>query len=125
TLEALGGELNLRALLTMILPMLAWTIGLSGGYTFAVSFISAMCIVGFLLFAFLSVYHGRNIYRGQTCFEASAGQRQYDYGSSENLRQIFGSRWLLAWFCPLMPSPLPGNGVEFQSRFRHEAVKDM
>jgi len=127
TLEALGGELNLRAMLMMILPMLAWTVGLSGGYTFAVSFVSAMCIVGFLLFMFLSVYHGRNIYRGQTCFESGIGERQYDLGLRENLRQVFGQRWALAWLCPLISSPLPGNGVEFQSRFGfgNETVKDM
>jgi palmitoyltransferase len=125
TLEALGGELTPRAILTMILPMLAWTVGLSGGYTFAVSFVSAMCIVGLALFAFLSVYHGRNILRGQTCQEAGAGQRDYDYGPLENMRQIFGHRWVLAWLCPLMSSPLPGNGTEYKSRFLHETVKDM
>jgi palmitoyltransferase len=125
TLEAVGGELSFRAILTMILPLLSWTLGLSGAYTFAVSFVSAMCIVGFLLFAVLFVYHGRNLYHGQTCFEAGNGIHEYDCGPLENLRQVFGRRWYIAWLNPFIVSPLPGNGMEFRPRYRFENVKDM
>lgn len=123
TLEVLGGELSAKAVLTMFLPMLSWTLGLAGAYTFAVSFVSALCIVGLLLFVVLLGYHGRNIYYGQTCYEATNNIREFDLGFRENLRQIFGSRWRIAWISPFIISPLPGNGVEFITRY--EDIKDM
>lgn len=123
TLEVLGGELTAKAVLTMFLPMLSWTLGLAGAYTFAVSFISAICIVGLLLFVVLLVYHGRNVFFGQTCFEATNNIREFDLGVSENFRQIFGRNWHIAWISPFIVSPLPGNGVEFTTR--NENIKDM
>jgi len=123
TLEVLGGELTAKALLTMFLPMLSWTLGLAGAYTFAVSFISAICIVGLLLFVVLLVYHSRNVVYGQTCFEATNSIREFDLGVSENFRQIFGCRWQVAWISPFINSPLPGNGIEFFTR--DENIKDM
>ena len=123
TLEVLGGQLTAKAVLTMFLPMLSWTLGLAGAYTFAVSFISAICIVGFLLFTVLLIYHGRNVFHGQTCFEATNGIREFDLGVRRNLRQIFGNRWHVAWISPFISSPLPGNGVEFSTLY--ENIKDM
>ena len=126
TIDALGGQLSFRAVLTMLLPLLAWTLGMSGAYTFAVSFVSAMCIVGFILFTVLIVYHGRNLCFGQTCAEASMGKREYDLGFKENIRQVLGCRWHLAWLCPFISSPLPGDGLEFRSRYKHhDTIKDM
>jgi len=123
TLEVLGGELTAKAVLTMFLPMLSWTLGLAGAYTFAVSLISAICIVGLLLFIVLLIYHCHNVFYGQTCFEARNNIREFDLGVYGNLHQIFGCRWQIAWISPFISSPLPSDGVEFITR--DENIKDM
>lgn len=123
TFEVLGG-LSWKSILTMILPLLSWTIGLAGTVTFAVSFVSASCIVGFILLTFLCIYHGQNLYLGQTCVERTQGDKTYDIGWRENLKVIFGERWKFAWICPLIASPLEGEGLEFRSRY-YEDVKTM
>lgn len=124
TFEVLGG-FSWKAVLTMILPLLSWTVGLSGSTTFAVSFISAMCIVSEVLFLFLTVYHAQNLYLGQTCVERNTNVRDYNHGWRENVKIIFGKRWYVAWICPLVVSPLDGDGLEFRSKYRYENVKDM
>lgn|SRR6218665_1137366 len=124
TFEVLGG-LSWKSLLTMILPLLSWTVGLAGTVTFAVSFVSALCIVGSLLLTFLSLYHGQNLFLGQTCMERTQGNRTYDMGWKENMKGVFGQRWYVAWISPLIVSPLEGDGLEFRSRYRYENIKDM
>ena len=58
----------------------------------------------------------------------SAGIRMYDRGGLlANLHEILGHRWLLAIVCPLLPSPMLGDGQRFMIRGRVEpdSVKDL
>lgn len=40
----------------------------------------------------------------------------YDLGFSHNMNEAFGINWKFAWISPLIPSPLPGNGIDFKAR---------
>ena len=124
TFEILGG-FSWRSVLTMILPLLSWTIGIAGTVTFAVSFVSAMCIVSLFLFIILMFYHGRNVFYGQTCNERNRGINDYNYGWKTNIRIVLGERWYCSWLCPLITSPPLGDGFEFKSRYQFEDIKEM
>ncbi|MBN3326530.1 ZDH24 palmitoyltransferase, partial [Atractosteus spatula] len=52
--------------------------------------------------------------RGQTTREWYSSRRPYSLGWRRNLQECLGRRWYLAWLCPLIPSPLPGNGIRFR-----------
>ena len=119
------GTINLKALFTMIVPLFAWMLGVTETYTFGVAFISSMCVIAFFMTGALTCYHLMNVYAGQTTQERSLKNKTYDLGWKENFRAVFGARWYIAWISPFIPSPLPGNGIEFQTRRAFENVKDL
>lgn len=122
--EILGG-LSIKAILTMVMPIIAWAIGLTETYTFTVAFISSTCVFGFLLLGTLLFYHLVNIFNGQTTYERAQGIRDYNCGWKENLRQVFGEKWYIAWASPVIPSNMPGDGIDFPKKAKYENVKDM
>ena len=119
------GEISLRSLFTMIVPLFAWMLGLTEAFTFGVAFISSTCLIGFFLLGALTAFHILNIYMGQTTWERSLKSREYDLGWKENVRHVFGVNWYVSWISPFIPSPLPGNGIEFMKRGAFENVKDL
>jgi palmitoyltransferase len=123
-IELLGG-LSFRAVFTMTLPLLSWLIGVAGAETFAVSFVSSMCLLAFIMFTMLLVYHVRNILRAQTCHESTTGIRDYDCGWRSNLESVLGERWYIALISPIIASPLCENGLEFRRKYQYENIKDM
>ena len=124
TWDIMGG-ITWRSLFTMMIPLVSWALGLTETFTFTVAFTSATCIFGFLLLAAFTFYHNMNIYHGQTTYERSHKIKEYDYGWQENFRQVYGSNWCYAWISPFIPSPLPGNGIDFSRKSIYENVKDM
>ena len=40
----------------------------------------------------------------------------YNLGLAANLEQAFGVHWKIGWLCPLIPSPLPGDGITFPEK---------
>ncbi|KAL4218637.1 protein-cysteine S-acyltransferase [Mactra antiquata] len=113
------------SILRLIFPFFAWVMGLT---TFTdmlqaamVLFCMAtMCGVSALLF-----YHLRNLYHGQITHESSHKIIKYDLGWKENVRLVMGERWHIAWLSPWIPSPLPGDGLEFTTRDKFENTKDI
>ena len=124
TLELLGG-FSFYSLIAMMLPLLAWLFGLAPTYTFAVALIAAYCIIGFFVLSAYLVYHMQNIFRDQTMTERANGLRNYDCGWINNLKTVFGNRYLVAIFCPFVPSLLVGNGIDYQENCSAESVKQM
>ena len=57
---------------------------------------------------------------GQTKFEKKMDITDYDLGLTENIREIFGQNWKVAWISPWIRSPLPGDGIIFRKYY----VKD-
>ena len=81
---------------------------------FAFAFIADTCVVGFLLVSAFFFFHLFLMIRGQTTREWYSTRRPYSLGLLGNLRNSLGVRWYLCWLCPLIPSPLPGDGIHFQ-----------
>ena len=63
--------------------------------------------------------------RGQTYYEFQRGTTTYKRSFAGTMREIMGENWWFCWICPLIPSPLPGPGVELQPRDRGAARSHM
>ena len=125
TWEVLGG-FNWKSLLTMVMPMVSWMLGLSLTFTFTVSFISSTCIISFFLLGTLLAYSMLNIINAQTVHERAVGSREFDLGWKSNIEVALGKNWQYCWISPWISSPLPGDGIAFRKKnMTIENVKDM
>lgn len=61
--------------------------------------------IGSALTGVLLIYHGKLIVKNNTTHEKNRGS--YDMGTKENLRLIFGDKWLLSLLWPFTNSVLP------------------
>jgi len=122
--ELLGG-FSLVAVFTMVVPLVSWMFGLAEAYTFAVSFVSSFCLLGFGLLSCFLGYNFINICNGQTTSERAKRIKDYDCGYVHNIRDVFGKRWQYSWISPFIPSTLPGNGIDFVKKSQFENIKDM
>ncbi|XP_025029462.1 probable palmitoyltransferase ZDHHC24 [Python bivittatus] len=105
-----------HTILLLVLPWLMLLIGQVNIAAFVHAFVTDVCIVGFLFCTSFLLFHGLLALRGQTTKEWFEGNRQYDLGWRNNLRQVMGDRWILAFLTPFIASPLPGDGITFQTR---------
>lgn len=83
---------------------------------FALAFVTDTCVAGALLCVAGLLYHGTLLLRGQTTWEWARGQHAYDLGPARNLQAALGPRWALVWLWPFLSSPLPGDGITFQTK---------
>lgn len=82
---------------------------------FALAFVTDTCVAGALLCGAGLLFHGMLLLRGQTTWEWARGQHSYDLGPCHNLQAALGPRWILVWLWPFLASPLPGDGITFQT----------
>lgn len=124
TLKLLGG-FSFTYMFSVMIPLLSWIFGvLQATYvvaSFATGICSLICVVMFLCLLF----HCRNIYNGQTTYERRCTNREYDLGWKRNVLEVLGYNFYLVWVFPLIPSPLPGNGIDFVTKASLEATKTM
>uniref|UniRef100_H2Y8J1 Palmitoyltransferase n=1 Tax=Ciona savignyi TaxID=51511 RepID=H2Y8J1_CIOSA len=103
-----------KTLLTMFMPLLAWIFGVAEGETLAMAFFSSFCILAFLYGTAVILFHIRNTLKGRTTHEEAKGLgAKYNLGLTENMKSTFGNNWKFAWLSPLIPSPMPGDGLTF------------
>ncbi|XP_052518296.1 probable palmitoyltransferase ZDHHC24 [Budorcas taxicolor] len=103
---------------TAALLLLPWLMLLTGRVSlaqFALAFVTDTCVAGALLCGAGLLFHGMLLLRGQTTWEWARGQRAYDLGPCHNLQAALGPRWVLVWLWPFLASPLPGDGITFQT----------
>lgn len=110
-------SLNSSAFLTMFMPLLAWLFGVCENETFIMSLVTTLCLMTFMYATSILVFHGKNTLRGRTTQEVKRDEGHiYDLGWKKNLNNAMGKNWMFAWLCPLIPSPLPCDGFEFETR---------
>ncbi|NP_001181394.1 probable palmitoyltransferase ZDHHC24 isoform X2 [Macaca nemestrina] len=105
--------LHMAALL--LLPWLMLLTGRVSLAQFALAFVTDTCVAGALLCGAGLLFHGMLLLRGQTTWEWARGQHSYDLGPCHNLQAALGPRWALVWLWPFLASPLPGDGITFQT----------
>ena len=109
--RALGG-LGLLLLPYLLCSLPAGRVSLA---QFALAFVTDTCVAGALLCGAGLLFHGMLLLRGQTTWEWARGQHAYDLGPCHNLQAALGPRWVLVWLWPFLASPLPGDGITFQT----------
>jgi len=68
-------------------------------------FLYMLIMIGSIFTGVLLIYHAKLIVRNATTHEKNKGA--YDLGRSQNLRIVFGDRWLWSIFWPFTESTLP------------------
>lgn len=101
---------NSWTFLKIIFPLAMFVMDASTGQYYLLIYV--INVVGGLFAGLLLFYHARNVLRGRLTHEKT---KQYDFGRIENIRIVFGERWYLTWLSPFVQSPLPHNGIEWQS----------
>lgn len=51
--------------------------------------------------------------RGQVTHDKTVDSFTYDLGKTQNIKEVLGNRWYVAWIFPFISSPLPSNGLEW------------
>ncbi|XP_024121373.1 probable palmitoyltransferase ZDHHC24 [Oryzias melastigma] len=105
---------TLHSILLLLVPWIMLVSGQVSARAFAFAFIADTCVVGFLLVSAFFFFHLFLLCRGQTTREWYSSRHPYSLGLLGNLRHTLGLRWYLCWLCPLIPSPMPGDGINFQ-----------
>ncbi len=54
--------------------------------------------------------------RGQTSHERNRGQTSFDLGWKQNLVEVLGANWKKVFFWPLVASPTPHDGVNWDTK---------
>nr|XP_028566019.1 probable palmitoyltransferase ZDHHC24 [Podarcis muralis]XP_028566020.1 probable palmitoyltransferase ZDHHC24 [Podarcis muralis]XP_028566109.1 probable palmitoyltransferase ZDHHC24 [Podarcis muralis]XP_028566110.1 probable palmitoyltransferase ZDHHC24 [Podarcis muralis] len=107
---------SVQAMLLLLLPWLMLLMGQVNITIFIFAFVTDVCIVGFLFCTGFLLFHSLLALRGQTTNEWFEGDRQYDLGWKDNLREVLGNQGHLVWFMPFIASPLPGDGITFRTK---------
>ncbi|XP_060108004.1 probable palmitoyltransferase ZDHHC24 [Heteronotia binoei] len=105
-----------HTVLLLVVPWLMLLIGQVSVTTFIYAFVTDVCMVGFLFCTGFLLFHVLLTLRGQTTKEWFEGDHQYDLGWRSNLQDVLGERWYLVWLSPFIASPLPGDGITFQTK---------
>lgn len=113
-LWCIGLVYKLKYVLLLLTVSLFCASGQVSARAFAFAFIADTCVVGFLLVSAFFFFHIFLLFRGQTTREWYSSRRPYNLGFLGNLRHTLGVRWYICWLSPLIPSPLPGDGINFQ-----------
>ncbi|KAG2469283.1 ZDH24 palmitoyltransferase, partial [Polypterus senegalus] len=101
---------------SVLLLLMPWIMLITGQVTaraFAFAFVADTCVVGCLCVSAFLFFHVALMLRGQTTREWYSNQRPYSLGWRRNILECLGERWYVAWLCPLIPSPFPGDGIHF------------
>lgn len=119
----LFGSISLTSILTIMFPMISWIFVKTESVTAFQVFMCSLCIVGFLLSSGLLVYHMINTVNGQVVYERSYNINIYNLGWKENLALVLGTRWKISWLSPLIPSPIPSDGLDYITKGQYESLK--
>ncbi len=114
----LNGGFSWRVLIASVLPVMAWMMQIININPIVLIGTSAAFLFLLMTSAML-LLHVSHLYKGQTYWEAQNNIPQ-PKGWMRNARDVLGSNWWLVWVSPLIPSPLPADGMHYPPK---EAVK--
>jgi palmitoyltransferase len=100
--------------LSIIGPHVGWAFGYYSVYDVSIAVLTSVGYILNFLFLWLLIIQIRQILKGQTKYELKKGITTYSIGLKIILREIGGKYWFLVWISPLVPSPLPGDGISFE-----------
>ncbi|XP_066953639.1 probable palmitoyltransferase ZDHHC24 isoform X2 [Macrobrachium rosenbergii] len=116
------GGFNLWALVRLLLPgvWLLWEPSLNTLYAFLFS----INVIGFLFMSVLIYYYTGLIITNTTTHENNNRKGQkYDLGRNHNIKVSLGERWYMTWLFPTVSSPLPYDGLDWNTYTGSKSVR--
>ncbi|XP_068247000.1 probable palmitoyltransferase ZDHHC24 [Palaemon carinicauda] len=116
------GGFNMWALVRLLLPgvWLLWEPSLSTLYAFLFS----INVIGFLFMSVLIYYYTGLIMKNTTTHENNNRKGQkYDLGRNHNIKVSLGERWYMTWLFPTVESPLPYDGLDWNTYTGAKSVR--
>ena len=107
------GDISAEAIFVFVLPIVAWMFNIVEIVNFLAALMITLCLASLLLTTALLSYHFNNILHGQTMYENTHGIKLYNAGMLQNIKSVFGERWLFCILFPMIYSPAVGNGIDF------------
>jgi len=111
------GGLNLRTLMLIFFPSIAWLLGLTRELPFLIVMVLLMSILGLLFSSYLLLYHSPYLHTGLTTYERNRKMSKYKSKSkSANIKSVFGDKlhFALLILFPYLNSELKGDGTIFE-----------
>ncbi|PAA91765.1 hypothetical protein BOX15_Mlig017429g4, partial [Macrostomum lignano] len=105
--------LSLKSAFQLTVPFMSMMFGVSSLYQFCLAITQIICIFGGGLLWLLFGLHLRLLLVNQTVHERAKMICDYNMGWRQNVMQVFGPRYLLAFVWPFTVSRLPLDGFKF------------
>lgn len=69
-----------------------------------------------LIFAtVMLIFHVKIALKGQVTHDVTVRSLKYDFGKLQNVIEVMGNRWYIAWAFPFISSSLPRNGTDWET----------
>lgn len=115
TVDAFLGGFRWKLVLVQMAPHLAWLFGAVDFYGFLIGTINLFEIIVVMFCSVLLYTQVQCLYNNQTMYERKHTVSKYKLPFlSENLKQVFGERYILVWLAPWIDSPPKGDGIHFE-----------
>ncbi|EFN69479.1 Probable palmitoyltransferase ZDHHC24 [Camponotus floridanus] len=101
------------SVIKMVFPVAIFFFGFDSSIDQFYLLLYVVSAVGTLYTAVLCIYHFNLILRGVVGNESNKKDFTYDMGWKDNVREVFGERWYLAWLLPYIKSQLPHDGISW------------
>lgn len=111
--------------ITLIAPHFALLFGAINFWGVVVAVLHTLGLCTLLMTAYLLAIQARAISRGQTQYEMKCNIHDYNLTLKQNITDVLGKRWKIAWLSPFIKSPLRGDGIDFRKANEYEPPKDI
>lgn len=105
----------------MMFPFAVMAFGIDASENQCFMLIFLVNIVGMFFCGFLAYYHFQCLLRGSVSYEMNRNILDYNMGVKQNVAMVFGNRWFISWLSPFIPSELPHDGINWESKKRENS----
>lgn len=112
------GGLAWTTLPSLFAPHVGFMLGYYSLYEFAFTVNTSVGFFFTIFFLWMLWVQAQQIVSGQVMHERKKNICVYNLGLRKNIQEVFGSRGLIALFCPFVTSQLAGDGTGFSGHIR-------
>ena len=119
---------NLRGIyffLTLLAPHFSLLLGGISLWGLIVATLHTLGLAALSMASYILLLQAKAIYRGQTQYEMKHDIRDYNLSLRQNVVDVLGRKWKIAWLSPFIKSPLKGDGIKFLKASEYEPPKDI
>lgn len=111
--------------LCLLAPHFALLFGAINLWGVLVATLHTLGLATLLMVSYLLLIQAKAICQGQTQYEMKHNIHDYNLSLRQNIVDVLGRRWKVAWISPFIMSPLTGDGLKFLRATEYEPPKDI